>query len=189
MGLGLQARGVCRRVKPISPASPGTQGGSFSPKIRYLNPLRALTRRVQASGGLDAGNSSRYPDGQMFRRRNSPDANKRLLRCSFCGKGYDKGRRLVAGPGVFICDQCIHLCNEVLQSEGQHGELSIGPDSEVADVLLDDLRINAAGLKQSEDQLQRAVNLLRKNRVPWSQIGEAIGTSRQAAWERFSGED
>jgi ATP-dependent Clp protease ATP-binding subunit ClpX len=88
---------------------------------------------------------------------------------------------------VFICDQCVQLCNEVLQ--GKRDELAIVPDSEVAEVLLEELRINATGLKQSEQQLQRAVNLLRKNQVPWSRIGEAIGTSRQAAWERFSGED
>ena len=126
----------------------------------------------------------------MFKRKDSREASKRRSwRCSFCGKGKDKVRRLVAGPGVFICDQCVRLCNEVLRSEGQRGELSIGPDSEVAEVLLDELRINAAGLKQSEDQLQRAVDLLRKNQVAWSRIGEAIGTSRQAAWERFSGED
>jgi len=83
----------------------------------------------------------------------------------------------------------VQLCNEVLESPAQNDELSIGPDTEVAEVLLDELRINATGLKQSEDQLQRAVNLLRKNQVAWSRIGEAIGTSRQAAWERFSGED
>ena len=126
----------------------------------------------------------------MFKRKGPVDAsNRRLWRCSFCGKGKDTVRRLVAGPGVFICDQCVKLCDEVLQSDRQGGELSIGPDSEVAEVLLDELRINAAGVKQSEEQLQRAVNLLRKNQVAWSRIGEAIGTSRQAAWERFSGED
>ena len=126
----------------------------------------------------------------MFRRRDSRAEGKRVSRrCSFCGKGKDKVRRLVAGPGVFICDQCVQLCSEVLQSDAQRGELSIGPDSEVVEVLLDELHINAAGLRQSEDQLQRAVNLLRKNHVAWSRIGTAIGTSRQAAWERFSGED
>jgi hypothetical protein len=140
---------------------------------------------------LTPGSLSSYPDAcRVFRRRDSVAASKRRSwRCSFCGKGKDKVRRLVAGPGVFICDHCVQLCNEVLHSEGQRGELSIGPDSEVAEVLLDELRINAAGLKQSEDQLQRAVNLLRRNQVAWSRIGEAIGTSRQAAWERFSGED
>lgn len=124
----------------------------------------------------------------MFRRKDFR-GKRPVLRCSFCGKGKDEVRRLVAGPGVFICDQCVQLCTEVLQSDAQHGELSIGADREVLEVLLDELRINAAGLKQSEDQLQRAVDLLRKNHVAWSRIGEAIGTSRQAAWERFSGED
>ncbi len=133
---------------------------------------------------------SGYPDVQVFRRKDALASGKRRSwRCSFCGKGEDNVRRLVAGPGVFICNQCVQLCNEVLRPEGQRRELSIGPNSEVAEVLLDELRINAAGLKQSEDQLQRAVDLLRKNQVPWSRIGGAIGTSRQAAWERFSGED
>src|SRR2546426_3177275 len=97
----------------------------------------------------------------MFKRRDSRETKERpSWRCSFCGKGKDKVRRLVAGPGVFICDQCVQLCSEVLQSDSQQGDLSIGPDSEVAEVLLDELRINATGLRQSEDQLQRAVNLL-----------------------------
>ena len=39
------------------------------------------------------------------------------IRCSFCGKSKDQARRLVAGPGVFICDECVALCNEVLNDE------------------------------------------------------------------------
>lgn len=38
-------------------------------------------------------------------------------RCSFCGKTQDQVNRLVAGPGVFICDQCVALCSEII-SEG-----------------------------------------------------------------------
>ena len=126
----------------------------------------------------------------VFRRKQSGAAKgRRSWRCSFCGKGEDKVRRLVAGPGVFICDQCVGLCSEVLESDQRSRDLSIGPDTEVVEVLLEELRINATGLKQSEDQLQRAVNLLRKNHVPWSRIGAAIGTTRQSAWERFSGEE
>jgi len=34
--------------------------------------------------------------------------------CSFCGKGEDDAARLIAGPGVFICDECVALCNEIL---------------------------------------------------------------------------
>jgi len=36
------------------------------------------------------------------------------LVCSFCGKAQDQARRLIAGPGVFICDECVQLCNEIL---------------------------------------------------------------------------
>ena len=41
----------------------------------------------------------------------------RYTRCSFCGKGQDQARKLVAGPGVYICDQCIVLCHEVLEED------------------------------------------------------------------------
>jgi hypothetical protein len=37
--------------------------------------------------------------------------------CSFCGKHQDQVRRLIAGPGVFICDECIQVCNEILVHE------------------------------------------------------------------------
>jgi ATP-dependent Clp protease ATP-binding subunit ClpX len=40
-----------------------------------------------------------------------------LLKCSFCGKSQKQVRKLIAGPGVFICDECIELCNEIVQEE------------------------------------------------------------------------
>ena len=39
------------------------------------------------------------------------------LKCSFCGKSQDQVRKLIAGPGVYICDECIDLCNEILDEE------------------------------------------------------------------------
>ena len=39
------------------------------------------------------------------------------LKCSFCGKTQDQVRRLVAGPGVYICDECISLCEDILREE------------------------------------------------------------------------
>ncbi len=37
--------------------------------------------------------------------------------CSFCGKSAEMARRLIAGPGVFICDECVHVCNKILEEE------------------------------------------------------------------------
>ncbi len=39
------------------------------------------------------------------------------LKCSFCGKNQDQVKKLVAGPGVYICDECIELCNEIVEEE------------------------------------------------------------------------
>ena len=39
------------------------------------------------------------------------------LKCSFCGKAQDQVRKLIAGPGVYICDECIDLCTEILDEE------------------------------------------------------------------------
>ena len=43
--------------------------------------------------------------------------DSKQLRCSFCGKTQDQVRRLVAGPGVYICDECIALCNDIISEE------------------------------------------------------------------------
>jgi ATP-dependent Clp protease ATP-binding subunit ClpX len=48
------------------------------------------------------------------------------LKCSFCGKSQEQVRKLIAGPGVYICDECIDLCNEILDEELVEGQASGG---------------------------------------------------------------
>jgi len=43
--------------------------------------------------------------------------NESTLRCSFCGKGQDEVKKLIAGPMVYICDECVGLCNEIIDEE------------------------------------------------------------------------
>jgi ATP-dependent Clp protease ATP-binding subunit ClpX len=51
---------------------------------------------------------------------------KGQLKCSFCGKLQDQVKKLVAGPGVYICDECIELCNEIIEEElGEDTELEL----------------------------------------------------------------
>jgi len=45
------------------------------------------------------------------------NSNKENLNCSFCGKSQERVKKLIAGPGVFICDECVELCNEILEEE------------------------------------------------------------------------
>jgi len=45
------------------------------------------------------------------------------LKCSFCGKTQNQVHKLVAGPGVYICDQCIELCSEIIEEDVNDDEL------------------------------------------------------------------
>ncbi|MCB1638017.1 MAG: AAA family ATPase, partial [Thiothrix sp.] len=49
-------------------------------------------------------------------KKGSQDSGK-LLYCSFCGKSQHEVRKLIAGPSVFICDECVDLCNDIIQEE------------------------------------------------------------------------
>ncbi|MDT7551483.1 MAG: ATP-dependent Clp protease ATP-binding subunit ClpX, partial [Pseudonocardiales bacterium] len=49
-----------------------------------------------------------------------------LLKCSFCGKSQKQVKKLIAGPGVYICDECIDLCNEIIEEElAEAGEVKL----------------------------------------------------------------
>lgn len=50
---------------------------------------------------------------------NPEDADDPQFRCSFCGKSKTEVRRLIAGPQVFICDECVALCAEILQADSE----------------------------------------------------------------------
>lgn len=53
--------------------------------------------------------------------------DRKQLRCSFCNKTQDQVRKLIAGPGVYICDECIEICSEIIEEEFD-GEPAINTD-------------------------------------------------------------
>jgi ATP-dependent Clp protease ATP-binding subunit ClpX len=55
----------------------------------------------------------------MSDRTSSKDEGGKLLYCSFCGKSQHEVRKLIAGPSVFICDECVDLCNDIIREEVQ----------------------------------------------------------------------
>ena len=57
----------------------------------------------------------------MTDTRNGEDSGK-LLYCSFCGKSQHEVRKLIAGPSVFICDECVDLCNDIIREEVQEAQ-------------------------------------------------------------------
>lgn len=53
---------------------------------------------------------------------NFGEGNKGKMKCSFCGKTQEQVRKLVAGPGVYICDECVKLCDEIVEEEVNDNE-------------------------------------------------------------------
>jgi hypothetical protein len=128
-----------------------------------------------------------YPDG-MANSQGTAGADRPLtLCCSFCTKDKDSVAKLVAGPGVYICNECIDLCTEILAMETTP---EINPRHELPDdELLASLGRAQASVPQLEAAMRDYVDVLRSRGVSWTRIGAALGVSKQAAWERFSGED
>jgi hypothetical protein len=141
--------------------------------------------------------------------------------CSFCMKSNTEVGALVAGPGVFICNECVDLCAQIIaakhDSEGKdaegkdaqekdgEGKGAHGKDTEGRDVpppaptfwerfvdldsVLEVLPKAAAAGAQVEANLTQLVRRARALGATWARIGEALGMTRQSAWERFSGEE
>lgn len=109
--------------------------------------------------------------------------------CSFCSKPNTEVGTLVAGPGVFICDGCVALCDQVIA--GKAPDLpQLAPWE--GDMGVDDALANLAPVARAAGQVERNLgSWVRKVRSlggTWTRIGQALGMSRQAAWERFAGE-
>jgi ATP-dependent Clp protease ATP-binding subunit ClpX len=75
-----------------------------------------------------------------------------LLKCSFCGKSQKQVKKLIAGPGVYICDECIDLCNEIIEEElAEAGEVKLDELPKPAEIhdFLDQYVIGQSGTKRT----------------------------------------
>jgi len=111
-------------------------------------------------------------------------SRRKRLYCSFCRKPDQKVVKLIAGPGVHICDGCVGLCNDILAGRPTPG--FAGWNTLTDKQLFAALTPSETMVDGARDVLQIQVDTLRQRGVSWAAIGEALGISRQAAWERFS---
>lgn len=84
--------------------------------------------------------------------------DKKQLKCSFCGKSQDIVKRLVAGPGVYICDECVELCSSIIEEEFEEPKI----DAEFGDVpkpqeIVDTLNQYVVGQEKAKKSLAVAV--------------------------------
>jgi ClpX C4-type zinc finger len=116
-----------------------------------------------------------------------PETPATTCYCSFCLKSQHEVAKLIAGGGgIYICDECVALCNAWLSGEPPDLSHFIPPENLPTERLLAQLPAVEVSLRGKGTQLGWLVDLLRKRKVSWAAIGEVLGMSRQAAWERFS---
>jgi hypothetical protein len=116
------------------------------------------------------------------------------VNCSFCTKPSSAVAKVIAGPGVYICNECIQLCNDILEEEQQQAspagtQLPAREEAMTDEEILALLPRIASVSEQTDASLQRLVTVLRGRGVTWARIGAALQITRQSAWERFSGEE
>jgi hypothetical protein len=130
-----------------------------------------------------------YLDGVAGQRAGSGTPRSDLLRCSFCHKTQHEVDKLIAGPGVYICGECVALCSEIIAEELESNPKLDWRSDWSDDELLVSLSRSQALVQQSDTAVHDHVAILRSRGISWTRIGEALHVSKQAAWERFSGED
>jgi hypothetical protein len=113
--------------------------------------------------------------------------------CSFCFKPSTRVDRLVAGPAVYVCNECVDLCRQVIAAtpEGPVMGARMMPwdQAQTMDAALAHLPNVARAQAQVEEALLGWVLRARQLGATWAQIGDALGITRQSAWERFAAEE
>ena len=117
-------------------------------------------------------------------------ASKRLYRCTFCGQAQTEVKTLIAGPGVFICDECVQLCQAVVDERAAAPAARevldmLLPDNAPTEKLLKTLAGYNGAFERIDDGMQDIVDILRDRGVSWATVGQTLAVSRQAAWKRF----
>jgi hypothetical protein len=111
-----------------------------------------------------------------------------LASCTFCKKSDHQVKKLIAGPGVYICDECVGLCDQILEQEAR---LEQPPDrraqflSRSADEILATLPALARTAADLEAELHRWVQQLRRLATSWDAIAGALRLSVEEAKQRF----
>jgi hypothetical protein len=116
------------------------------------------------------------------------DYEERIIAsCSFCMRPDTEVDTLVAGPGVYICNTCIDACAALANARDRRGARIAPWERELSnDELLRILPQVAMAGALADHALAEWVRKARAQGVSWARIGAALGTTRQAAWERFS---
>jgi hypothetical protein len=120
----------------------------------------------------------------------SPSSGSRavIATCSFCGKDNTVLEKLIAGPGVYICNECVGLCNDILTTTASAEEaesVRAAFESRPASDILDVLPAVARNADSVEADLRRLVGRLVSQGTSWQDVAARLGLQPEVARTRF----
>ena len=155
-----------KKFKRLVRARAARTGESYSTSLRHLR-----ARKSEESPMTDT---------------QTPDASVDAVSCSFCGKSQKDVRKLIAGPGVFICDECVDLCSDIISEDTDDESRPSEAQLNAAWVAM--LKSRALTARSAEQNLAKLARQARAKGLDWSQIGESLGMSAEQAETRFGSE-
>ncbi|MAJ86480.1 MAG: ATP-dependent Clp protease ATP-binding subunit ClpX [Cellvibrionales bacterium TMED148] len=105
----------------------------------------------------------------MSEKDSTTDGGK-LLFCSFCGKNQNEVRRLIAGPSVYICDECVDLCNDIISEEAH---TSVSDDSDVSLPVPKEIKAILDDYVIGQERAKRILSVAVYNHYKRLQVGES----------------
>ena len=108
--------------------------------------------------------------------------------CSFCLRSATEVNKLISGPGIYICDECVEKCAGILTRPAPEDgplEVTVWEGLSEEDMLNKLPRISAVA-DQVEHSMNEWVAELRRRGVTWAKVGKALQMTRQSAWTRFA---
>jgi hypothetical protein len=118
------------------------------------------------SAKIDAADP--HPGAEGARSRIPDPKRQQILYCTFCGKSQHDVRKLIAGPAVYICDECVDLCTDIVDDESDHDEKlfrSMQGDEE---------RARAMSTEELAHYVERSRKGVRRNRLILSYIEQTV---------------
>jgi ClpX C4-type zinc finger len=116
----------------------------------------------------------------------APDMPQEIICCSFCLKSDTEVAKMVAGPAVFVCNECVDLCGQVIASSTESERRYLPwQQADFLDTVLLALPNAHAAQVQAEGILAGWVGRARELGATWAQVGDALGVTR----ERFAPND
>lgn len=150
-----------KKLKRLVRARAARTGESYSTSLRHLR--------------------ARKTEETTMTETETPEAE--TVDCSFCNKSQKEVRKLIAGPGVYICDECVSLCAEIISEEGV-GEPKPS-EEQLAAAWAAMLKTKGAAARSAEEGLAKLVRQARAKGVSWPQIAKSLGISAEEAEARY----